>query len=381
MSDTVQTNRMRNAMLAMGWDYPFFLPVLGYCTIEESDAVRTAAINVEGRILLNPTFAASLDDRMLGGIGFHELGHVMLSHHTRENGRNRAKYGRACDRAWNQALREMGVQLPPGALYPTQESHKLYTVEQLYDIEGDRPEDNDPSYEPGAGEGCSPDPGGVPEGMTAGELERQWAEVAVQSKALAAGTKHADVMARAMNIPRPRVGLEQILRNAASHALSNHGRDDQTWLRRSRRSPPNGFLPGWTATKAVVAIVIDSSGSVDDSDLAVAVSISMRLAQLSGLRVYLALHDSDCYYSGWVNVRGSESITRKLTGRGGTSFTEAYEAVAGAGRIDVMVHATDGECYHWPDKPTNVRKLVVAQLGSCEHIRPPVGTQVIQAEV
>lgn len=398
--DTPTTKRLRNAILALGWNYPFFLPALAMADIVEDTTIKTMTINEAGLMRVNPGFAASLSDKELAAVGVHELGHPMLAHLSRMGSRNLKRWNRAIDRAWNQALREMGIELPAGAIYP-ERGNVQATAEELYDLERVQPEDDGApgqGKEPAPGQGCGAEPGqgrqegsegdGEGEGQGRGEsptqsqMERQWAEVANQARALAAGTQHADVMARITNVPRPRVRWENLIKSAASHALAAHGRDDQTWNRRSRRSPADGYLPGWTATRAKIAVAIDSSGSITDEMLAGAIGHAVKLAQISGLKLFLALHDTDCYWSGWIAAGANpEGLKRHLTGRGGTYFRPTYQTVEGAGRFDVFVHLTDGYGETpWPGTPRTVRRLIVAQLGDGK-IAPPVGTQIVPTEL
>lgn len=384
------TKRIQNVVVAMGWQYPFFLPGYAYVTVKEDPAFQMGmGITADGVLKVNPTYAETLTDIQLGGVVFHELGHLLLDHFARGNSRNPRRWNRSCDRSWNQALREMGIQLPPTALYPARGQEKL-TAEELYDLESEQPDDN-ATHNAGQGTGtptagCGPEgPEGEGEGNEENEQSqqgrsRQWAEVAAQAQALAAGTEHAETMARALNIPRPRVRWEQILKSAAAQALAAHGRDDQVWTKRSRRSPANGYLPGWTATRATIAIVIDTSGSMSDEEVAAAIAETAKIGQIAGIRVFLALHDAACYWSGWLLAR-ADDVARRVTGRGGTDFDGAYAAVGGAkGRIDVMVHLTDGEIHSWPSRPANTRRLIVAQYRD-SHIRPPEGTVIVPAKV
>jgi predicted metal-dependent peptidase len=387
-NETPTVTRLKNAMIAMGWSYPFFLVPMGKIDrwTESKDATKTMSVSLSGEITVNPDFAAKLPDDELAGVGFHELFHMMLDHLGRAQGRAMRRWNRAADRSLNQALKEMGVKLPKTALYPEPGDEKL-TAEEIYDKEPEQPEDEDPGYEPGAGAGCGPKDDTTGDGSDGGQstqqAQREWAQAAATAQALAAGTGMAEVMARIFKAPRPRVKVLQVLRSAANQALAAHGRDDQAWSKRSRRSPAGCYLPGWIANQATMAFVMDTSGSVSDEEVEQCVGYAIALAkQHAGLKVFLALHTSECYWHGWIQAKSGEAISELITDRGGTDFDDAYLKVEECGKkIDMMVHLTDGECYGtWPGKPTNVRKLMVALTRGDEAPGAPEGSTIVRTE-
>jgi predicted metal-dependent peptidase len=74
-------------------------------------------------------------------------------------------------------------------------------------------------------------------------------------------------------------------------------------------------------------------------------------------------------------------IKKRIKGRGGTSFDEAYARVEKEGKFNALVHLTDGEVGQWPAKPRTVRKLVVALLGSACKTEVPSDARVIEVEL
>lgn len=156
-----------------------------------------------------------------------------------------------------------------------------------------------------------------------------------------------------------------------------HGRDDQCWMRRNRRSGAEGpQFPGWTAYKAQVAVVIDTSGSMSDEDLAEAVSNTVAIAKSTGVRIFVVVHDYVVHFAGWIQGANAPKVQSKLVGRGGTDFKEAYKRVGDAGKFDAMVHLTDGEC-EWAPRPQTVKRLVVALLGSRQKAHIPKNDPMI----
>src|SRR5262245_51579595 len=112
MSDTPAITRAKNAAIALGWTYPFFLVPMGKVEnwVETRD-IKTMAVSLSGTIKINPDFVGTLSEHELAGVVFHELFHPMLGHHERMGSRHPRRWNRAADRALNQALREMGIRL------------------------------------------------------------------------------------------------------------------------------------------------------------------------------------------------------------------------------------------------------------------------------
>lgn len=397
--------RCKLAAIAVGWDHPAFLVPFGKVEKwEETTEIPTMGISMSGRIRVNPDFVDTFKDmkdpakpsqmisadQQIAGIVFHELFHPMLGHHERLGSRNLKKWNRAADRSLNQALTDMGVQLPPGALMPGP-GQVTMTAEEIYEQEPDQPGDDDEGNQPGpAGAGCGIEDdtqgGSGQSPMTQEQAQRMWSEAATQSQALA-GLGDAKVMARLFNAPPARTSISQILKSAAAQAIAAHGRDVQSWGKRSNRCPPGIYLPGWKASKPRMAFVFDTSGSVSDAELETCVGFAVSLArqhQSSGLKIFLALHASNCYYHGWISGNSGAEISGKMTDRGGTDFAHAYQVVGEhAGKIDTMVHLTDGECYGaWPAPPPNARKMIAAILpGRGEGHTPPPGVIVVPAKI
>src|SRR5688572_27598224 len=98
MSDTHAITRCKNAALALGWTYPFFLVPMGKIEVwEETKDIKTMGVSLSGRIRLNPEYVAKLSDQELAGVVFHELFHPMLGHHERMGSRSLRRWNRAAD--------------------------------------------------------------------------------------------------------------------------------------------------------------------------------------------------------------------------------------------------------------------------------------------
>ncbi len=384
-----QAERCREMGLAQGWIHPFFLIPLSYLKFEESEKIPTACVFDSGRVLINPKFAATCTDRQLAGVVCHEIMHLMLQHSNRRGSREQARWNVATDLAINAALRQMGIELPDGALYPPNNDGS--TAEEFYELLPQMPQMKPAAGKVGAGCGVEKDPNGQP-GAGEGEGEPNegsgqggvdWEVVAHQAQASARGTKSAEALAPLLSRKESAIRWRQLLRSTVNRIAASGGRDMQTMTRRNRRSPGNVILPGWVSTKPTICIAVDTSGSMSDKMLEHAVAEARAAGESVGARVYVALHDARCYWHGWLDVKGAPGkLAGKMTHRGGTDATDTYTTIGGERqKFDAMIHLTDGELGSWPEIPSNVRRLIVAVIGSGRYMtQPPTRATVVKVE-
>lgn len=383
--------RLSRLAIRVIYEVPWLAPVAARCRFIATDKVPTMAVHDDGRIFVNPEYVGKKSDAEAGGVIAHEYMHPLFLHSARRGNRTaKNMHGQdlwnvATDMAINSILRTAGFRLPDEPYFPPYGMEES-SAEALYDylIKNSRVADSyRPDDKPGRGCGCEEgesaggdqeaeedgdgDAKGDGEGANAGAGEERpnWEEAAAQAKALARGSAAGNLVAKHLTPPPARTRWSQVIKGAALHAAASHGRDGQTWTRRSRRSPPQVILPGWCAVKARIAVVVDASGSVTDEQLAAASAEIVRMQmQVGGLRVYLVIHDSIVQHEGWVNARTAETVQNLICGRGGTSFDGAYRQVEAQGRFDACVHLTDGEIGTWPTTPTTARRFIVARLGN-----------------
>jgi predicted metal-dependent peptidase len=386
MSD--RADKLRKIAANGAWDHPFFLPPLSQVTFRErTDMPKTMMIDAEGNLDFHPEDFDKLNDAERAGSVFHEIMHPLSRHHERRGERKQGLWNIASDMTINEFLRGCNVKLPADVYYPPSglENH---TAEAIYDALKDDPEwqkkgEAAEKGEPGVGKGC-----GCKKGEHGGEKDADWAKAAAQAEVQARkmpGVGKGDAFVRVTKGRPPGIDWGRYIRGVANEALSAHGRDVQSLSRRNRRSPASFVLPGWKAVHARIAVVIDSSGSVSDKMLERAIVHTCALSNLSGLRIYLVVHDHGVQWEGWLGGATYAKVERTLKGRGGTDAHEAYLKVGQQrGTFDAMVHLTDGEL-SWPAKPTNVRKMVCAvyggEAGSRYWQTPPAGTVVVPVEV
>ena len=113
---------------------------LEYIETEETETMAT-----DGKtIYYNPAWVATLELIEIMSVIAHEVLHVAFCHHLRRNGRDQARWNRACDYAINWILVASGVfRLPEGGLFD--EQYKGMTAEQIYNKLPTEDEEDDPS--------------------------------------------------------------------------------------------------------------------------------------------------------------------------------------------------------------------------------------------
>lgn len=406
-----QLERCYDLAIKGAWNHPFFLIPLGHCEWHEGDPahVKTAMVfpivqdkNAVIQLHINTEWIAAQPDDQIFGLLCHEILHCMLQHHERGGGKNQETWGEATDMAINQSLVSSGIKIPTGGLMPPQDStedaaEELY--EKLEKKEISKPKNSDSQH---VGRGCMPQKGNQPspgdepgespasgEGQGQGEGEgqgqgdpspqdgdsapspgqsessdRAWGEMAAQAQVMSRGTGSAKIIAKLFTPAIIKTKWDRLLKRAANRALSKGGRDNQTFARTNRRSG-DIVLPGWISHRPSITAIIDSSGSVNDQMLRSALTSVKECAKASGVRVFLAVHDGRCYYADWIKPETTvEQISALCSSRGGTDPTGAFEAVQNArGKFDCGVYLTDGEVGQYPDKPTNVKRMIVGVLG------------------
>jgi predicted metal-dependent peptidase len=362
--------------------------------------MEIAPIVTEGKpeihMWINPEWVAGIKDDEIFGCLCHEIMHCLLRHHDRGGGKSREEWAQAADMAINASLAESQIKLPPGVLYPPAE-HKDAPAEELYDLLVQNKIPRPKNYSSGlVGRGCMPSPSqdgsepgqsqkdsdgtGADEGSEGedpsngssgsndtNDANRAWGEMIAQAASYSRGTGCAKVMARVF-APKPtKTKWARLMRQVANRASSKGGRDTQTFSKTHRRSGGSDFiLPGWQSTSPAISVIMDTSGSVSDEMLRSSLTAVFEIAKTTSIRIFLALHDGDCYFSGWIKPETTVENLSALCGqRGGTDPAEAFEAIGKArARFDVCVYLTDGEIgASYPNKPQNVKRMIVGIVG------------------
>lgn len=154
----------------------------------------------------------------------------------------------------------------------------------------------------------------------------------------------------ARHITQPEIAWEPLLARAVRRAIGwTSGRHTPTWTRPSRRqsSNPNVLQPGWRRPLPNIAMVIDTSGSIDDRLLGKAMGeVEGALASMGIRGGSLTVLACDASVGAVTRVR--KAADARLVGGGGTDMRIGIAAAsAQRPRPDLIVVFTDGYT-PWP---------------------------------
>jgi predicted metal-dependent peptidase len=364
-------NRIAKARSILLLNQPFFGCLALRLNTKIDNSCDTAWTDGE-TLAFNEEFIKSLSMPELEGLVAHEVMHLALLHHTRKgNSRKAKKWNVACDFAANQNLSSSGFTLPVGALL--NDAFAGLSAEAIYSQLPD-------------GDKLDKSMGDVrePTNKTPAEIkleEQRWKISISQAVALskAMGKDPADGFARAVEESlNSKVDWRYVLREFMEKSVCN----DYTWLRPNPRYLSQGiYLPGlYSRNVGDIAVVIDTSGSVSESQLGqIEKEITAMLEEFPSASILVVYCDS--IVQGSVELSQADlPINLELLGGGGTDFRPAFKFVDTLEKpLSCLVYLTDLACNRYPDK---VLDYPVLWVNTCDYgfPDPPFG-EVIKMEL
>lgn len=344
-------------------DAPFFGNLALRLNIKEDPSCKTAWTD-SITLGFNPEFIDGLTLDETKGNAAHEVGHCMLSHHTRRNGRNLRKYNEACDYVLNLILIEAGFVLPKGVLINP--AYKGMSVDKVYRLLPDPPpskdgeggeggQNNDPGgcgevrdFKPASQDGAN---GSEPTPAQLSQSEQDWKIAVAQARQIAKGmgSMPAGIDRLVGEILDPKVDWKTILRRFVEVSACN----DYSWQMPNRRFIQQGiYLPRLHSKELKPPVLVcDMSYSRDDE------ALKASAAEISAI---LEEYDTTLYVVycadrvNGVEVFTSQDLPLELhpKGSGGTDFRPPFEWVREQG-IDpgCLIYLTDLECSRFPEDP------------------------------
>jgi predicted metal-dependent peptidase len=354
----VFAQRLEGVVFAMHVRLPFFAMLLESCSVhyDTDDHVKTATVDVGGRITIGTAFAAKLTDLQLIGVLAHEVCHVAFGHFTRIGSRDRVVWNIAGDYAINYLLVQClgGYQaLPSGALI--NEAFAQLDAEQIYETivrdagavarwrQSGGAHGHDMVYE-GAGESPLVRAPRMPVCEEANSATGAWRQrVAGAAVHAAKWGELPDALSRCVEAhSRSKVDWVSQLRRFLRFGIARDGRDSYTFVPCSRRHVYAGlYLPSLVGSDSPrIAFAVDTSGSMGAEAVAQAYAEVDAIRRQFACQVYLLDCDAVVHSGRWI---GPFEALPMPKGGGGTDFRPVFRHLKEEQvRVDVVVYVTDG---------------------------------------
>lgn len=365
------------ARLRAADQFPYFATAIFAIELRPVTREGTVAVDEHWRLYLDPVLVESWTTAELAGLILHNTGHLLRDH-----------AGRACavgvrpdqQRRWiisadaeiNDDLVPAGVQLPGEPVLPADlgcDEHLL--AEQYFQAPWSSTIDHDcGSGADGLARQWDAGPGNLSRGEATLLRYRTAADTA-RWAATAPGSVPQDILRWAEELTGSRTNWRALLAAEVRRGMATTaGLIDYTYSRPSRRAAqaPGILLPSFARPSADLAVIVDTSASVDEHMLGVAVNeVDSLLRQAGRRRVRFISCDAAAH--GVQLVRSARAAD--LTGGGGTDMRNGI-AVAQALRppADVVIILTDGYT-PWPSEPPLPLRVVIGLLPSGKE-PPPV---------
>ena len=368
----IKINNYGKARAQMLIKYPFFAAIVLSTEFIEDYTIPTACTDYL-RVWYNPTFMDSLSIEICTFVIVHEIGHIILKHNLRRGNRKPIRWNKAADYAWNQEMRDAGVEIWEGCLVNTK--YTGMSAEQIYDMlttEQDKKNKGKKPGKKGQGPGGDQSESGMPNddddieelGPMGSDMDPNCAKDLTQNEAsdisqeVNGKVANAATMARAagkmpgnlsilvdgiINPPQP---WEVILREFMTRMVQTN----ETWNRRNRRYTMT--LPSrQDAGMGELCIIGDTSASMMGdkiwNQLAAEINHCNEFVSPERTRVVWA----DYHKCSHMQVfEPNDEVKLEPKGGGGTDmrlplkFMEQYEPCC-------VLLITDCET-PWPDQPT-----------------------------
>lgn len=370
MTDEIET-KLSAARTRLILDRPFLGALVLRLPIKAAAPERCKTIGTDVRALYyNPEYIKNLSLEQTQFVLAHEALHCALSHFSRRQNRVKRRWDIACDLAINPLLLKDGLKPPPGVLLKT--GFEGMTAEEIYpsveeDTEDETHDDHffdseeKSSGSSAAGSGGGSDSqerssgtsesdnsrdGGGPRALSETEREQlavQWRQrlAGAAQQAMQAGKLSASMARLVDHLLQPQLPWRMLL----ARYMTAAARDDYSYQRPSRREG-SAILPTLKSSQIDVVVALDTSGSINDTEMAEFVSEIDAIKGQMRARLTLQACDAElCKAGPWLFEAWEEfQIPADLSGRGGTRFTPVFDWLDREGRRpDLLVYFTDAE--------------------------------------
>ncbi len=360
--------------------FPYLASGLFGTAVTALPGLDTVAIDPRWRLYADPAFVADLTPAQFGSLLVHHACHLLRSHSQRAvasevTHADSARWVRAADAEINDDLIAAGLQLPGGPVLPEdfgaepgRLAEEYYTLLRRNAAAGGAVG----AVRPGRGMDCGSGADGLPRGYEgpggldpwlADLLSRQVAqEVIKHSKTI--GTVPAGLLRWAQEVLAPTVDWRRLLAAELRRAVADvAGAVDYSYRRPSRRAAAVSgvVLPALRRPVPELAVVCDTSGSMSDDMLAMALAEVEGLLRTLGLARRLRVLACDAAAGPAQRVTSARQV--ELAGGGGTNMGAGIAAAyALRPRPALTVVLTDGYT-PWPSAAPKGMRVVAGLLG------------------
>ncbi|HEX6597030.1 MAG TPA: VWA-like domain-containing protein [Acidimicrobiales bacterium] len=358
--------------------HPYMASALWASPVIPTPGTGKVATDSGWRLYIDPAVVDETSIPVLGSLLVHHAGHLVRDHAGRAQSLgvdgNSAKYwSTAADAEINDDLLAAGLRLPEGHITPHQKGWRTGRMaEEYFHLSRHDHQDEEEDH---------PDCGSGADGQ-----ERDWELTRDQTGAIPPGEQRlirAQVASHVLRFMRegvgrlsggwqrwaedqldPKVDWRRVLAAEIRKGITLvSGRVDYTYRRPSRRANavPNVVLPAMERPVPEVVVLVDTSGSMDDTLLAKVLAEVDGLLRGVGLaRTRLRVLSVDAAVNTVQRVASVRNL--ELIGGGGTDMGVGIEAAAKLRpRPSVVVVLTDG-LTPWPASPPKGMQVVVGLI-------------------
>lgn len=370
MNDTI---RLARALASKR--FPYLSTAIFSMQLVEIDKFETMAVDNKWRCYYNRDTVEKWGKEITETVLVHEVWHLLRKHHERIGSRDPEEWNRATDREINDDLRSLKfpfeVHLPEHIkMAPGLTAEKYYQESEAGKSGGSqsggscadgipRPwEHGDSKTEPGQ-EGLSKTESELIIRDTARQLKEHYGKF---PGSVPYGARvWADFV-----LGDSKVDYRKELRSRLS-SIIKRGFDDTTYAKVNRRRFGHEIVfPGPYAIEPQIAVILDTSGSMNQEGNKVLSEVNAILKKFENIRIISA----DCAIHKIQNVRNIKDIC--AIGGGGTSMKMAIEKVDKM-KPDVILTITDGYT-DWNSKPTRAKQIT---LLTHNVNKPPFGKTIL----
>ncbi len=321
--------------------WPYLAHVICMLKMRPKEGVERMCVNQGGVVYYNPLMEEE-DPDTLGMLIAHEAWHIVRDHFARQKWRDVRRWNLACDLAIND---DLGAPFP--GVLPAQFGLPRGRAEEWYydALEDGQETEIHFQWE----DGQDPIPPQILKGLQQ--------EVA---RGVLAGNCPGGLKRWARAVLGEEEPEERLFRMVWAALYGQ--KSDISYRKPSRRDWGDLILPGWVKEKPTLAVVVDTSGSIEPELLDRFVGIVQRLAQHCDLTIYVG--------DATLEWKGKDPSKMELIGGGGTNMGAILEKVT----EEVALVLTDGET-PWGSPRRNTYALIYG------HRNPPSWVKAIKVDL